>query len=86
LLATDQLDELANCGSDKLKLTAASKVKVLKDGIPPPISIKLSSLTACRRRDRVPILVTGGAGYIGSHAVLALKKRASDLSIGHPSH
>ena len=24
------------------------------------------------RQDRVPVLVTGGAGYIGSHAVLAL--------------
>ena len=23
--------------------------------------------------DKVPVLVTGGAGYIGSHAVLALK-------------
>ena len=23
--------------------------------------------------DRIPVLVTGGAGYIGSHAVLALR-------------
>src|SRR6476661_7739820 len=30
---------------------------------------------------RVPVLVTGGAGYIGSHAMLALKDAGWDVSV-----
>jgi UDP-glucose 4-epimerase len=31
--------------------------------------------------DRVPVLVTGGAGYIGSHAVLALKDAGFEVAV-----
>ncbi|TMM47166.1 UDP-glucose 4-epimerase GalE [Qipengyuania marisflavi] len=31
--------------------------------------------------DKVPVLVTGGAGYIGSHAVLALKDAGWDVAV-----
>jgi UDP-glucose 4-epimerase len=30
---------------------------------------------------KVPVLVTGGAGYIGSHAVLALKDAGWDVTV-----
>src|SRR5690348_7660590 len=30
---------------------------------------------------KVPVLVTGGAGYIGSHAVLALKDAGWDVAV-----
>src|SRR6185437_9727148 len=31
--------------------------------------------------NKVPVLVTGGAGYIGSHAVLALKDAGWDVAV-----
>ena len=30
---------------------------------------------------KVPVLVTGGAGYIGSHAVLALRDAGWDVAV-----
>jgi hypothetical protein len=34
-----------------------------------------------RMSKKVPVLVTGGAGYIGSHAVLALKDAGWDVAV-----
>ena len=45
------------------------------------LAFPLSPVEVIRMSVKVPVLVTGGAGYIGSHAVLALKDAGWSVSV-----
>lgn len=61
---------------------------MLDDMLMPPAVGPMSPGHPAARRERSPVLVTGGAGYIGSHVVLALRAAGwpvvvlDDLSCG----